>query len=148
MFKMPSRSTLEKEAYSLLQQFFDHKELDDEETEVEVQEVSTSTAKTYAESLQEDIDTETAPKTADNFLHTKNSLQTEMKLFETTYERGESLKNLQLMLKNIAPTSHACEQSFSLSGNIITKSRSRLSDGSIDDLCFEKSFFLKKHLYM
>ena len=62
MFKMPSRSTLEKEAYTLLQQFFDHKELDDEETEVEVQEVSTSTAKTYAESLQEDIDTETAPK--------------------------------------------------------------------------------------
>ena len=65
-----------------------------------------------------------------------------MRLFETTYERGESLKKLHLMLKNIAPMSHACEQSFSLSGNIITKLRSRISDETIDDdLCFEKYFF-------
>ena len=27
------------------------------------------------------------------------------------------------------------------------KSRSRLTDQTIDDMCFEKSYFLKKHLY-
>ena len=40
-----------------------------------------------------------------------------------------------------------CEQAFSFAGNIVTKSRSKLSDETIDDLCFEKSYFLKEHLY-
>ena len=38
-----------------------------------------------------------------------------------------------------------CEQAFSFAGNIVTKSRSKLSDETIDDLCFEKSYFLKEN---
>ena len=98
-----------------------------------------------AKSLQEDIDKETAPK-SQNSLPSKKSLQTEMHLFETTNQKGDSLTKLEI-LKNIAPSSVACESAFSLAGNIITQSRSRLSDQTIDDLCFEKSYYLKEHLY-
>ena len=37
------------------------------------------------------------------------------------------------------------EHAFNLSGNIISKLRARLNDGTIDYLCFEKSYFLKEH---
>ena len=80
-------------------------------------------------------------------LQTKKTLQTEMNLFENTGQRSDSLKFLLLILKNIAPTSIACEKGFSLAGNIISKLRARLGDGTIDDLCFEKSYFLKEYFY-
>ena len=37
------------------------------------------------------------------------------------------------------------EQAFSFAGNIVTKLRSKLSYETIDDLCFEKSYFLKEN---
>ena len=43
-----------------------------------------------------------------------------MHLFETTNQKGYSLTKLEI-LKNIAPTSVACESAFSLAGNIITR---------------------------
>ena len=104
-----------------------------------------TTAKTYAQSLQEEIEKETAPK-SQNSLPSKKSLQTEMHLFETTNQKGDSLTKLEI-LKNIAPTSVACESAFGLAGNIITRSRARLTDDAIDDLCFEKSYFLKENFY-
>ena len=58
-----------------------------------------------------------------------------------------NLGKLFLILKNIAPTSVASEQSFSISGHIISRCRARLGDETIDDLCFEKSYFLKEHFY-
>ena len=148
---MPSRSTLEKVATEFLTKFDENVDEPAEEAEVceqvhEVQ-VATSSAKTYAESLQEEIDLETAPKSYDNSLQNKKSLQTEMSLFESTNQRGESLSFLHLILKNISPTSVGCEQGFSLAGNIVTKARARLADQTIDDLCFEKSYYLKEHLY-
>ena len=38
-----------------------------------------------------------------------------------------------------------CKQAFSFAGNIVTKLRSKLSYETIDDLCFEKSYFLKEN---
>ena len=66
MFKMPSRSTLENLASDLLKKFYDHEEEQEEEVFEQVNEVSTSSAKTYAQSLQEDIDSELTPKSYDN----------------------------------------------------------------------------------
>ena len=145
---MPSRSTLEKVATKILTELYEDVD-EPEEVEVceQVHEVQVTTAKTYAQSLQEEIDLETAPKSYDNSLQSKKSLQTEMSLFESTNQRGESLAFLHLTLKNISPTSVACEQGFSLAGNIITTERARLNDQTIDDLCFEKSYYLKEHLY-
>ena len=44
-------------------------------------------------------------------------------------------------LKNIAPTSIASEQTFSIATDFIPKKRSKLSDKAIDDLIFEKGYF-------
>ena len=40
----------------------------------------------------------------------------------------------------------ASEQSFSIAANFVTKIRSKLSDQSIDDLCFEKGYFANEGL--
>ena len=72
---------------------------------------------------------------------TKKSLQSEMIHFENTGQRGESLEKLFQVLKNIVPTSVAAEQAFSVAASFITSRRSRLSDKSIDNLCFEKAYF-------
>ena len=53
----------------------------------------------------------------------------------TMYEK------LYIILKNIAPTSVSSEQAFSVAGSFVPNRRLRLSDESIDDLCFEKSYF-------
>ena len=75
----------------------------------------------------------------------EKTLKSEMKLFEATngQQRGELLQKLFVILKNIAPTSIASKQSFSIAANFVTKIRSCLSDQAIDDLCFEKCFFCK-----
>ena len=46
-----------------------------------------------------------------------------------------------MVLKNIAPTSVSTEQAFSIAGSFVTPRRSHLTDGAVDDLCFEKSYF-------
>lgn len=62
---MPSRATLEKVASDLLKQFYGKSD-EPEELEVCEEEVNEVTsAKTYAESLQEEIEMETAPKSYD-----------------------------------------------------------------------------------
>ena len=67
-----------------------------------------------------------------------------MAFYEATNIRGPNLENLNLVLKNISPTSVLSEQAFSIAGNLVTKYRNRLSDQAIDDLTFEKGYFLKE----
>lgn len=141
---MPTRNELEKLATQLLNKLYGEEELETESEEED--DVKVSTADTWAESLQADIEKGTNPITT-NTPPTKKSLQAEMALFEATNVMGKNLEKLFLVLKNIAPTSVASEQAFSISGNFVTKLRSQLSDGSIDDLCFEKGYFAKEGLY-
>ena len=143
MFKMPSRSSLEKTATKLLQELFGH-EVEEEEEEIEISEQENlASPNTFSQHLENIIAKETAPAVAEKGV-TKKSLQTEMALFEATNQRGDNLEKLFLVLKNISPTSIASEQAFSIAGNFVTKIRSRLSDESIDDLCFEKGYFAKE----
>ena len=51
-------------------------------------------------------------------------------------------EKLYIILKNIAPTSVSSEQAFSVAGSFVPNRRSRLSDESIDDLCFEKAILI------
>ena len=46
-----------------------------------------------------------------------------------------------MVLKNIAPTSVYAEQAFSVASSFVPNRRSRLTDLSIDDLCFKKAYF-------
>ena len=134
---MISRNELEKYAAELLSELFE----EDEGSEVEIDETEEiqNTAATFADNLQQKIDEKLAPKITEAPI--KKSLKTEMALFEATKQMGENLKMLFDALKNIAPTSIASEQAFSIATDFIPKKRSKLSDQAIDDLIFEKGYF-------
>ena len=61
--------------------------------------------------------------------------------YDLSYKKNARKKMLDDALKNIAPTSIASEQTFSIATYFIPKKRSKLSDEAIDDLIFEKGYF-------
>ena len=69
-------------------------------------------------------------------------LAKEFALFEATKVRPKHLAQLYTALGSIQPTSVEAERAFSVCGLFITKLRNRLSDKSINALCFLKAHFL------
>jgi hypothetical protein len=65
-------------------------------------------------------------------------------VFEATNKRQNNLYILFDALKTIKPSSVASERVFSISGNFVSKMRTKLNHRSVDILCFLKSYFLKK----
>ena len=146
IFAMPKRAEIEELAIELLKRLYGDENVPDvevfEDDEEEEEDTEVKTASTFAQSLQEKIKAKRGPKIKEG-QSIEKTLKSEMKLFEATngQQRGDLLQKLFVILKNIAPTSIASEQSFSIAANFITKIRSRLSDEAIDDLCFEKGYF-------
>lgn len=68
-------------------------------------------------------------------------MQKEITLFELNGQLSNNLKQLLENLKTIKPTSTDSERVFSVSAAICNKTRSRLSDKSINVLCFLKYYF-------
>jgi hypothetical protein len=68
-------------------------------------------------------------------------LSKELEIFEATGEKNTNIKLLFNALKTVPPTSIESERAFSAAGLFITKMRTRLSDCSIDHLCFLKSYY-------
>ena len=68
----------------------------------------------------------------------------ELSLFEL---HGKLSTNLEIIfggLKSIKPTSTDSERIFSISGNICSKKRTSMSDESINNICFSKSYFQRR----
>ena len=144
IFKMPTREKLEETICTLLFRLYGDV-YEETETEVFVTDISGNTENentelSFKERIKKKINEASAPKTADGH-PTKRSIQSEMSHYELTKKLGENLEKLLMVLKNIAPTSVYAEQAFSVAGSFIPNRRSRLSDVSIDNLCFEKAYF-------
>lgn len=73
-------------------------------------------------------------------------IKKEMELFENGESLGSNLKFVYDILLNIKPTSVENERVFSSSGFICSKTRSRLSDQTLSNICYLKSYFLQKNL--
>lgn len=73
-------------------------------------------------------------------------LTNEINIFNATGKITENLELLRNALNTIRPTSTQNERNFSISGNFVSKIRNRLSDKSIDNLCFLKSFLMKNDI--
>lgn len=73
------------------------------------------------------------------------TLKAEFSLFDATNKKTKNLDLLFDALKTIKPSSVATERVFSISGNIVSKIRTRLSHRSVDILCFLKSYFLRRN---
>ena len=69
------------------------------------------------------------------------ALKKEIDLFEASGEKSKNLQMLYMILQNIGPTN--CERVFSNSKDFVSKKRSRLTDKTIDNLCFLKEIFKK-----
>lgn len=76
--------------------------------------------------------------------HLTKLVKQELSCYEADSKLGTYLEKLLNALKTIPPTSTESERVFSMSSNFCTKKRSRLSDKSLDALCFLKSYFLSK----
>ena len=85
-------------------------------------------------------ETETVSKTKETEDISKN-ISKELSRFIDTNKRTEVLELLYQSLLTIAPTSVSCERVFSVSGFLINKRRSNLSNISVDNLTFLSWFF-------
>ena len=70
--------------------------------------------------------------------------QAELALFSSSGKRGTFLQAAYSYLMTVPPTSVEAERAFSAAGLFVTKLRSRLSDNSIDTLCFLRAFYARK----
>lgn len=73
----------------------------------------------------------------------KATLKCELAIYERSNILGKNLQTLLSALNGIQPTSTECERVFSLSSRFCTKIRSRLSDKSLNNLCFLKSYLIR-----
>ncbi|GFT53264.1 uncharacterized protein TNCV_4233581 [Trichonephila clavipes] len=71
-------------------------------------------------------------------------MKQEMQLFDSTENPSPNIIKLYDALKTILPTSVETERAFSAAGLFVTKLRTRMTDKSINCLCFLKSYFKKE----
>lgn len=93
-----------------------------------------------AEQLQSFIDESMAEKMPNRLLH---NLDKEFKLYEATEAKSNNLNLLFDALLSIKPTSTENERVFSLASTFVSKKRTNLSDETLSDLVFLKSYFKK-----
>lgn len=72
-----------------------------------------------------------------------NSFKNDLNVLKNSGQQSPNIKRLIAALNTIKPTSTQNERNFSTSGNTVSLKRSRLSDKSIDCLCFLKYHFNK-----
>lgn len=117
---------------------------ENEETEIE--------GESLTKQLQRAIEQEIQPVTTVNsdavnsvsYADIVKLLKHELTGYEKSFVLGENLQKMLAALKTIQPTSTESERVFSLAAHICTKRRVRLSDRSLNNICFLKSYFLRK----
>jgi len=138
-FKMSNKVEITRLAKKILSKYFttycESNSIGDEDNEVIIPETFN-----IAEQLERSISIYTNmdnPQQNGGF----TSLTKEFSLYEATGNITKNLKQLFNALITIRPTSTQNERNFSVSGTVITKLRSRLSDKSVNNLCFLKYYF-------
>ena len=71
------------------------------------------------------------------------AVKREFSIYETTGDKPSCLEKVFRAVSSMPPTSVEAERAFSAAGLFVTKMRSRLSDRSIDVLCFLRNYLLK-----
>lgn len=142
----PTKSLLISFAKQMLDRLFDvPAESTSSETDEDIEEtLHLSSSITLSEKL--DAAVKAAEIANSKILNSKSktalrTFKMELDIFEGT---GEKTKNISLLLdalKTVPPTSIESERAFSAAGLFINKLRTRLSDQSIDHLCFLKSYY-------
>ena len=89
-----------------------------------------------------DTNSNSAPRRLETGAEVLQQIKREMLVFETTGERPPHLEKLYRALVTLPPTSVEAERVFSAAGLFITKIRTKLSDATVDSLCFMRKYLL------
>ena len=81
----------------------------------------------------------------DNSKALTNAIKAEMAVFANSARRGRNLETIYDYLMSIPPTSVEAERAFSAAGALCTKMRSRLSDKTLDMLCFLRYYYRRRN---
>jgi len=92
--------------------------------------------------IQRSMSDEVQPTVSPNIVKsTTAAIRTEFTIFQTTGVRGRCLQLAYSYLLSVPPASVEAERAFSAAGLLCTKIRSRMSDKSLDALCFLRSYY-------
>lgn len=100
--------------------------------------------KQLKEAIQKETALSVSTTTLDKRQEMAKIIKHEITGFEKTFILGENMKKVLTALKTIQSTSTESERAFSLAANVVTKRRSRLSDRSVNNICFLRNYFLQK----
>lgn len=87
------------------------------------------------------MSSEASSQKPSTYMDTETSIKREMALFDSGNSRGKFLELVYDFILKIPPTTVEAERCFSSSGYICSKLRTRLSDKSLDAICFLRSYF-------
>lgn len=103
--------------------------------------ISTTSELTLHQKLDAAITNVSRSEIPEDVSYDVKNITKEMVIFEATKKRTNNLEKLYNALMTIPPTSIESERAFSAAGLFVTKIRSKLSDGAIDNLCFLKNYY-------
>ncbi len=149
---LPPSNTLAKTARDLYVRLFadeEEKEQQENEKEKDSNNNTATEKRTKQEELQHLLSQRTSTSSkkglkSDSPKEILTCIKRELAVLESTGERPLSLEKLYCALKSLPPSSTEAERSFSSAGLFVTKLRSRLSDKTIDMLCFLRQYFKNK----
>ena len=147
--KFPKRSAVIHYAQTVFTRLFsegDEFESNSSQSEDENTEIAQKNVMILKERLDNAIQIKTKVMKCSNNVNysLKTIVKQELQLFDSTTNRSSNIDKLAQALKTIPPSSVEAERAFSSAGLFITKLRTKLSDKSIDCLCFLRTYLQNK----
>ena len=139
IFRMAPRSSIEKLAKSLMVRLYKKGSHDTSESEQDSVDQENSN---FEDTLFKSVAEATAPvKRIPSGEDGYKSLTKELAWYIESGKKSQNLEKLYQSLLTISPTSVAVERMFSTSGWLLNQRRARMSDSTLVDIIFLKSFF-------
>jgi hypothetical protein len=137
-FPLASKTSVQKFAAELMTRLFgDDSEINNE---LEISNEIETESPSLHQKLKQAIQSVKTPRMKEK----EKNFKTDFQFLDRYKDKTPNLIKLHDALSSVQPTSTQSERNFSLSGNIVSKLRNRLSDKHVDILCFLKSFFLNQ----
>lgn len=141
-YSLETKTVSQQVATKLLERLF---KVDDNEREEIVAEKTTDNSDlSFRDSMNQIIADRWGKVQTGHTSEKINTIQKDFRSYDQNHQKSPLLQKLFLALCSIPPTSTQSERNFSLSGNFVTKLRTRLTADHVDMLCFLKSYFLNE----
>ena len=150
IYSVPQKSSIQKTIKSLfcrlypkLEDYDLHEELNSQQSQEMELNNSSVPSVTECQNLSDQLEASIRMSTLPTKIDPNNfdAIRKEIRVFEATKKRTENLDRLYQAICIVPSTNVESERAFSAAGLFITKLRSRLSNTSIDKICFLGGYF-------